>query len=358
MIAWAQIPGAARLGREVLSWASRHIRLIREPATYPYLASLSLTPAGYTVHLREDVWDHPEEEQAVILTHELQHLLRGDLLRLQDRDPHTWNLACDAIINDGLPRETIETLDGWTLSRLRGAYPAAPIPEHPPGADSVYAALVGQQPPPTAMDGMAVEGDAGSVRQAHVRAVMTSPSAGDVLGQALGPPRCIHPRRSRVAGLDAILARIVRQTAAPWRRYRYTWMREGHLPTVPGWSTGPSPQVAIAVDVSGSMTEAVPVALGVAAAVADRAAVSVYVWAEQCVRTRLDGRVPAVGSGTCPAVIWPALTGRPQCVVVVTDGEFTGGAPPRTAPPVVLVSPQNPWRLRPQDRWVQWRPLT
>jgi predicted metal-dependent peptidase len=45
------------------------------------------------------------EVRMTILTHELWHPARLDMLRCGDRDPEIWNYACDILINNGLIRE-------------------------------------------------------------------------------------------------------------------------------------------------------------------------------------------------------------------------------------------------------------
>jgi predicted metal-dependent peptidase len=99
---------------------------VRAMSTHPYLATalMALQPverpigtmavdSGWRLYYDPaQVGKWGIDKAAGVLIHEVAHLLRNHVERRGQRDPRTWNIACDAEINDDLVKEAVLPEEG------------------------------------------------------------------------------------------------------------------------------------------------------------------------------------------------------------------------------------------------------
>jgi predicted metal-dependent peptidase len=127
----------------------------------------------------------PQKTRESVLLHELWHVARLHMVRLGTRDPKTWNIACDARINNDLENEGYTF--GGTKPYLNHDYDLNGIaPE-----EDIYDLLSRQNPLPPAPNGWGGTKEEGDIlppdnaqKQAAVNAVVQAVQSAKMMGQA------------------------------------------------------------------------------------------------------------------------------------------------------------------------------
>lgn len=258
------------------------------------LAGLMLDDTGYSIHLSQRASLSPPEILTVILSHELSHLLRGDLIIQKEKrlEATAWNVASDAAINSESMWELLtkyfvkpENADkgkGFILYRkLHEAFPET-LPEVFPGTLQLYKLLLDNGiVPPDSFQGLLVLGkdeDLDERKRQHIstsikaRTLLKNPDFKDIPGCLTGySPLSISSNFSTLArgtynpemipAIDHILEAVEGFDGA--MAFTRTWSR----PPRTGYTSGvvvkgalysPRPKVALLVDMSGSMTAFAP----------------------------------------------------------------------------------------------------
>lgn len=261
---------------------------------------------------------HPLEEQATILAHEvlhvaLRHPQRAAALaaRARDWDPHLWNVAADALLNEGLAAQPWARLPegACRLAPILSAVAPDEVRARPEllqashwDAERLYAFLAAHRPAaralvahaacPHALPGAATpdQPQDGTARAPHADRAAPARCPGDVLRPPWVDPAAEHAAArewaqrlrqaaagDRPGGLLRAAAADTRDPGTPWeqvlRRYvvtatapttAETWSRPSRrrlalgprVPWEPGALPRPVPRVAVCVDTSGSIDQA------------------------------------------------------------------------------------------------------
>ncbi len=269
-------------------------------------------------------------EQYFVLLHEYAHVTRGDL-RMKKVDHRRWNIAADAVINHSLQGLTEGAL--WetviTYDKLRAQYPALPVTI--PTTRAIYEVLQedADQSPDDYTPCGGDEKDDKAIIQATFRAILGAkqlPDGAKVCiegsGWSLseGPARALAlPDVAACTQLMEIL-RLIRSKPVGYKQTR-SYMREGRVASLRGVQRVPRPSVAVALDVSGSVSDGdIQRARNIAEYLHENGyTVRYVVWASSAAIWPGIGPLPAVGSTTDmrPAI---ALTQDDEVVVWLSDG--------------------------------------
>jgi hypothetical protein len=328
-----------------------------------------LTPAGYTITLGRAYLHGTPEQQVVLLQHEMGHLVRGDCL-VQDVDHGAATIAMDSQINESLDHGIVSSLGGVLYAAIRERYPT--LPAALPGWRPVYDAIMARRQqnaqgdhdgrPNGLCGGAHAEGDADACRQAHTVAVLRiraddvlrDAAAGAGTGIATSPrqvPAVPKPMPAIEQALSAITA--VARRGGVLRRTR-GYARPGRTPELRGVVRQPTLRVGVAVDASGSMTESLMLAEGVALWLARRHTLRTCAFQDEAMPWR-PGTAIAAGGGTLfqPVYRW-AASEQVDALLMITDGIAPDIEPLPSVPVVWAITPGGTVpRLRGQDRSVR-----
>lgn len=293
------------------------------------------------------------EDAVHALAHELAHVLRGDLVRLQSEDlqPIRWNVAADAVINSHLPDDWLTRHNAvrWTALAARYGW-AEPSP---PAALEVYRRLA-DDADDGGHDTLATDGTMTDAE--HARVVVTARAAdpeavADVMGGRLpGTGPAVRrsgwqtPEPVAVPALRALFHRLDAKAQAARRRHHRDWTRPGRVEGLRGSTRRPTLGVLVGVDVSGSTAALQPVLQGVTAWVRRQPDVAATwaVWADRAAVVTSPASEAEVGWGTQVQSLWRlARRLRPDVVVCLSDGEVTDWLP-GPGLPTVVVAPVAP----------------
>lgn len=327
--------------KEILMAALNAVRLQYEDELPGGVAGLSrLTDEGYEIVLKRGL--APAEEEFVLL-HELLHVTRGDLLaRVTDDDVcSTCRIpAEEATINAAIRREHPE---------LMPPYECVEWPQLRPRLEQLFKGQFPESMPRWVgrewltrelhqtcggMIGMTLcameideDIDIGDAVRVHADAMDRMPEEIQRLaGKGAARPKASPPEPDyqRMAAIAAIVQeaeRLSRHSAS--YGYSRSWKREGRLPVLKGVAARPHPTVAVALDLSGSMTELEPLAQAIASAFRNSYIVG---WDTAVRGVWKPGQVPDIGGaggGTDPDCVFGELPPGVDTVVFVTDGYLT-----------------------------------
>lgn len=332
-------------------------------------------PMGVDQHLRlyydpDTIGEWSTETIAAVLCHEVGHVLRAHTRRCGERDPLLWNIAGDLEINDDLVAEKIPGLPAWIAVPAMFKLPNGLL------AEEYYDQLPVKKVTVTGVGG----GGCGSVSNGKPQAGdkpadgdgATAPGVSDaeqeLIRMRVAQDVQAHAKsRGTVPGWLERWANERLKTKVDWRRllaayirracgdargavdftYARPSRRSAALPqfVLPALRQ-PTPQIAVVVDTSGSMSErelsqALAEIAGVLEAGGHRNGVTVLS-VDAAVHTsqkvfRPDQVKLAGGGGTDMSLGVEAaakLRPRPHAVICVTDGETPW---PATALPVPLI---------------------
>lgn len=339
-----------------------------------------LTPAGYTITFGRAYLHGTPEQQTVMIQHELGHIVRGDCL-VQGVDHGAANIAMDSQINESLDHGIVRSLGGVLYAAIRERYPT--LPAALPGWRPVYDAIMARRQrsaqgdqageaaggdcdpdghPNGLCGGAHADGDADACRQAHAAAVLRiraddvlrDAAAGAGTGIATAPrqvPAVPKPMPAIEQALSAITA-VARRDGVLRRTRGYA--RPGRTPELRGVVRQPILRVGVAVDASGSMTESLMLAEGVALWLARRHTLRTCAF-QDAVSPWRPGTAIAAGGGTLfqPVYRW-AIAEQVDALLMVTDGIAPDVEPLPSVPVIWAITPGGTVpRLRGQDRGVR-----
>jgi predicted metal-dependent peptidase len=309
-------------------------------------AGVSLQPGGYKVFINQDWWAGlTMEQRRSVLLHEIAHVWRGDCLEGEGRDPQTWNIATDAVINrtlGDLPGEPVRYEDTCKQAGL-----AVEIPYW--SAKIIYDRLIQQQTdqgdspdggsPQHNGDPLAGDIKTGGDPVDHLKEkeALQGAMSQDGMDPRKELPGCAQPSTHKLAGqgtgteqwspkdravlalaleLDRIIAKH-RNRLTPCR----TWRREGRIRLLRGSGRVPNPSVGVYLDLSGS-TDNEWEQIGAIARGLKQKGADLFVF-DDGVRPWDGSQAVVAGGGTAwaPVVEHIAQSGH-SLVVVVTDGYF------------------------------------
>jgi hypothetical protein len=263
--------------------------------------------------------------QYFMLLHEYSHIVRGDLTPVKDRICQVWNIASDAIINHSL--KTLITAEEESLyvqyPALVAIYPA--LPPTIPNTLTIYNELCKHQDHAPGTPCYAeVDPAAPGLDQATTRAVIASRSVSDMPATAMVSrkpfPTITHVHQ--VPLLQSLLKHVqeVHTDKKPVRSY----MREGRVGGLKGVTRKPRPSVAVALDVSGSISDAeLQQELAIVEYLRTQGySVRRYVFATTCQEWPGGASPPDVGSSTELAPVIERTKQHPV-LVLLSDGEMT-----------------------------------
>lgn len=349
------------LPESVKRWLAKSVAMEDLPKDYPFPAMVKLTPYGYIISIRSDI---PQgDERDTLLSHEVGHILRGDLL-VKNVNPIVWNIAADACINSVLDRDIVRGLRGVDYDAVSKEFDLNP--EQAPGAKVIYDLLkenVEQQISQGMMDlheGM--EGNEGECKKAHIKTILEAINEG-VLDESIIKSAGKYGNSSNVIAVPKrqplletwLLALRSAKIGGTPARYR-SWIRPGRIPGMKGNARLPRARVAVLADVSGSVVSMLPQILGAAKALQKVCNVKVMVWATEADWYRGPESVSKVGGGTQLCSAFKLVNNYDaDAVVVITDGELADSGPSQNiAPkcPLIWCLTENakaPWK-RPRDK--------
>lgn len=268
---------------------------------------------------------------APIFWHEFSHIVRGDCLAdLKGCNPLLANYAMDAIINSRIDLETIKNatgVGGITLDGLRKDYPD--IPQYPNGWRKLHDIMLksGKHKCQKRIDEL-VQCDA-DVSPEEKRAIHAAMLAAAIRRGVLSLPMPNLPKAAPNLQLMNLqrLTRHVRLAVGREGRVKIrtrSWRRPGRVALTRGHTNLQKKHVEVLFDCSGSMADWVGMLLATQRSLARRYHTGTVIYDTE---VRWEGRQAApadipVGGGT---TVSPALrladSKRPDCVVVITDGE-------------------------------------
>ena len=344
---------------EVCRRAGIEVRVVNDALT----DSAEVVDGRYVITLCGRDANNPEVRH-LALAHELAHILRGDLLALQERgyERLRWNIATDAVINESLRgRPAAWVSYEWVRKELS----REPLPEWLPSAETIYKAL-GQSPAGgggtglegASHDALATDGTMTGVKHAETviaaRGALNDPGLGEALPQGLKEAldKALgggigRGGRTAVDRLEAEpvpsreLAQVLEAVAGAVRSRKErtrTWTRPGRTDWLRGTTYIPKPRLAVGLDVSGSTGVIRKLLDGLLIWAAQTYEVDAWAWADRA--AKIVGRsVPDVGGGTSVQPFF-AQVGDADVVVVLTDG-LIPDPKPLPEPPVVWVGPKT-----------------
>ena len=367
---------AAHQSHPYYSGALGRLRIVADPA----VATMGTSAQWVTHYNPAAVAGWTTAETAAVLVHELEHLLRDHHGRCGDRDPHNFNVAGDAEINQRLPGlpegavypESIGSVPGRTAEIYYGIMGSRKDPEPEPGTEPGEGEGEGEgEPQPGdgpgdgSQDGPGQPGEgkpgkgsaqcgsaAGGPTQDHERGDAANPGSGAENGgedarrevaervlDGYGVPQAgteagdaLREWAESEIGIDraawyTALASVVGSTLAPYGApTRYRWpghrdIRDVGGAMLPRW-VGERPSCAVVIDTSSSIT---PEDINMARAAGHyigRIAEAVYYSCDtEATRlgTVLPERIPGGGGTRLTAGIAMAIAEGARAVVVITD---------------------------------------
>jgi hypothetical protein len=264
--------------------------------------------------------------QYYMLLHEYNHIVRGDLTPVPDRSVPIWNIASDAIINHSLQNlATVkETANYVHYPALQAQYPA--LPRYIPTTSVIYNELCKhpehQGAPCYIVADTNVDRD--TLDQATTRAIV---AARDVNDMSVGGmvARAPFPTISATRSVPVLneLLRHVRDVHTQKKPVR-SYMREGRVGCLKGVTRKPRPSVAVALDVSGSISaKELEQELAIVNYLTQQGyEVRRYVFATECQEWPGGSSPPNVGCSTNLAPV-VERTKQHAVLVLLSDGEMT-----------------------------------
>ena len=263
--------------------------------------------------------------QYYMLLHEYNHIVRGDLTPIPHRKQSVWNIASDAVINHSLQNlATVEETANYVhYPALQVKYPALPM--YIPTTSIIYNELC-KHPESQGRSCYIVANekeDRDALDQATTRAIVATR---DVKDMSVGGmvSRAAFPTISATRAVPMLneLLKYVREVHTQKKPVR-SYMREGRVGCLKGVTRKPRPSVAVALDVSGSISaKELEQELAIVNYLTQQGySVRRYVFATTCKEWPGGTSPPNVGSSTELA---PVITCTKQHAVLVllSDGDM------------------------------------
>ena len=298
-------------------------------------------PACYLDHLGyhisiPDRYCHKDEHIIALLKHEIAHVWRGDLITMMEEkdtiDPMRANIAMDAIINKALPElaEVVADVgEGYIyIEKLHEDYPDVPL--NAMGWRQVYEALP-ESAEHQLMDILKtlVKLDPKDAKIKHLITIGKLTSLSGRFGFDDIPKRNevrAKPYDPRINDLLRLTRYVDSMRGASLRIHHRTWSRPGRLPYLRGQTRLWRKHIAVALDMSGSMSQYHSLLLACAKAIARTTQCTLILYSDdilwQGTADKLPSDLSKMGGGTAiRPVLDAARRIRPDLLIIATDAE-------------------------------------
>lgn len=349
----------ASVPKPLQQYVIQNFRIVKEQSGFP--AYVGLRGSDLYLGINVPLWEQlSADDRQKLLLHEIAHVLRGDLL-VNNVNHTLHNIATDSIINEVLDIDAVGEHDGIRYSHI---YKDLNLPDKLSaiGWRAIYNAL---------LEKAKENGGIGRLGFDEIKETDNSLEAQEKVIEARIEAEGIEDIQKNIkdAGhfemssqkythyevkikqdtrIASIFSAIRARHDANVRLRRKTWRREGVYEGLRGLSRVPTLSVLVIIDVSGSFTEYIKLALGITSGLKDFQ-VDVGVFADRFAMVNNLNDLPDVGGGTYFSSVVPP---KPYDVwVVITDGYFSD-TPQLPNHPIVWVIPKGD-----QERFKLARPF-